>query len=75
MTVDDCLTWKNHIDYITLKLTDLLVLSGELETDHYFLLGRLPFLGLAENFFPKNNSFQTIFFITFCNENNFLRPF
>ena len=33
--------------------------------------GGLPFLGVADNFFPKSNGFQTIFFITFCNENNF----
>ena len=32
--------------------------------------GGLPFLGLAYNFFLKSNAFQTIFFITFCNENN-----
>ena len=43
--------------------------------DHYFLSGGLPFLGLADNFFLKSNEFQTIFFITFCYENNFLRPF
>ena len=36
-----------------------------------FFIRGLPFLGLADNFFPKNNAFQTIFFITFCNENNF----
>ena len=38
-------------------------------TDHYFYWGGglLPFLGLADNFFLKNNEFQTIFFITFCN--------
>ena len=35
-----------------------------------FLSGELPSLGLADNFF-KSNAFQTIFFITFCNENNF----
>ena len=40
-------------------------------TDHYFLSGGLPFLGLAYNFFLQSNAFQTIFFITFCNENNF----
>ena len=34
--------------------------------------GVLPFLGLADNFFLKNNAFQTIFLITFCNENNIL---
>ena len=31
----------------------------------------LPYLGLADNCFLKSNAFQTIFFITFCNENNF----
>ena len=30
-----------------------------------------PFLGFADNFFLKKNPFQTIFLITFCNENNF----
>ena len=34
--------------------------------------GVFPFLRLADNFFLKSNAFQTIFFITFCNENNFL---
>ena len=34
-------------------------------------IGGLPFLGLPDNFFPKSNAFQTIFFITFCNEINF----
>ena len=33
-----------------------------------FFIGGLPFLGLADNFFLKNNAFQTIFFITFCNK-------
>ena len=37
--------------------------------------GVLPLFGLADNSFLKNNAFQTIFFITFRNENNFLRPF
>ena len=37
--------------------------------------GVFSFLGLADNLFLKNNAFQTIFFIRFCNENNFLRPF
>ena len=51
-----------------------------LGTDHYFLSrggGRegLPFLGLADNFFLKSNAFQTIFFVTFCNENNFYDHF
>ena len=41
----------------------------------FFYWGGLPFLGLAYNFFLKSNAFQTIFFITFCNENNFLQPF
>ena len=36
----------------------------------FFITG-LPFLGLADNCFPKSDAFQTIFFITFCNENNF----
>ena len=33
--------------------------------------GGLPFLGLANNFFLNSNALQTIFFTTFCNENNF----
>ena len=33
--------------------------------------GGVPFLGLADNLFLKSNAFQTVFFITFCNENNF----
>ena len=37
--------------------------------------GGLPFSGLADNFFLKSNAFQTIFFITFCSQNNFLRLF
>ena len=45
-------------------------LHNDLGMDHYFSIGGLPFLGLADNFFPKSNVFQTIF-ITFCNENNF----
>ena len=40
-----------------------------------FFYQGLPFLGLADNFFLKNNAFQTFFSVTFCNENNFLRPF
>ena len=45
-------------------------------TDIIFLLGGggggvVTFLGLADNFFLKNIAFQTIFFITFCNEINF----
>ena len=39
-----------------------------------FFMGGLPFLGLADNFF-KSNAFQKIFFITFCNENNFYDHF
>ena len=31
--------------------------------------------GTCRQFFLKSNAFQTIFFITFCNENNFLQPF
>ena len=49
-----------------------------LGTDHYFYRGGgggLPFFGLADNFVLKHIVFQTILFITFCNENNFLRPF
>ena len=34
----------------------------------------LPFLELADNLFLKSNAFQTFFFITFGNENIFLRP-
>ena len=49
--------------------------GSNLGTNHYFFARGLPCLGLADNFFPKNNAFQTIFFITYCNENNFLRPF
>ena len=30
----------------------------------FFYRGGLPFLGLANNFFPKNNAFQTIFLTT-----------
>ena len=50
------------------------------KVDCYFLMGGgggggggggEPFLGLAGKFF-KSNAFQTIFFNTFCNENNFL---
>ena len=37
----------------------------------FFYRGGLTFLGLADNLFLKSNAFQTIFFITFCNENNF----
>ena len=40
--------------------------------DHYFFyLGGYHFWDLQTNFFLKSNAFQTIFFITFCNENNF----
>ena len=39
------------------------------------LSGGLPFLGLPDNFFQKSNAFQTIFFITFCDENNFYDHF
>ena len=43
----------------------------KLGTDHYFLSGGLPFLGLAVNFFQRVMRFKQFFFITFCNENNF----
>ena len=38
-----------------------------LGADHYFIIGGggLPFLGLADNFFVKNNAFQTIFSLHF----------
>ena len=45
-----------------------------LGTDHYLLSG-VKIFGTCRQFFPKSNAFQTIFFITFCNENNFLQPF
>ena len=57
-----------------LYLYELIYVPNGLGTDHYFFLSvGLPFLALADNFFC--NAFQTIFFITFCNENNFLQPF
>ena len=34
--------------------------------------GGCQFWDLQTFFFSKNNAFQTIFFIRFCNENNFL---
>ena len=37
--------------------------------------GGVSFLGLGDNFFLKSSVFQTIFFITFCNGNNFLQLF
>ena len=43
--------------------------------DHYFLSGGggggVTIFGTCRQFFLKSNVFQTIFFITFCNENNF----
>ena len=51
-------------------------LANLLGMDHYFLLeGGLPFLGLADNFFQRVMCFKQFFFITFCNENNFLQTF
>ena len=41
----------------------------------FFYRGGLPFLGLADNFFQRVMCFKQFFFITFCNENNFLQPF
>ena len=35
-----------------------------------FLSGRVTIFGTCRQFFSKSNVFQTIFFITFCNENN-----
>ena len=49
-----------------------------LGTDHYFLLGwgrGVAIFGTYRQFFSKSNAFQTIFFITFCNENNFYDHF
>ena len=44
-----------------------------LGTDHYFLSGGggggVTIFGSCRQFFLKSNAFQTIFFITFCNEN------
>ena len=37
--------------------------TQDLGTDHYFFIGGgrgLPFLGVADKFFPKSNAFQTI---------------
>ena len=34
--------------------------------------GGVTIFGTCRQFFLKSNAFQTIFFITFCNENNFL---
>ena len=48
-----------------------LSLKYYLGTENYFFIRGLPFLGLADNFCLKTNAFQTIVFITFCNENNF----
>ena len=45
---------------------------------HFILLGEgegLPFLGTCRQFFLKNNAFQTILFITFCNKNDFYDHF
>ena len=58
--------WEKNFE-VTFGIFSVLV-----RDDHYFFIGGLPFLGLADNFFQKSNAFQTIFFITFCNEDNFL---
>ena len=42
-----------------------------LGTDHYFFNEGVTIFGTCRQFFLKNNAFQTIFFITFCYENNF----
>ena len=39
--------------------------------DHYFFYRGVTIFGTCRQFFLKSNVFQTIFFITFCNENNF----
>ena len=46
--------------------------------DHYFFIGGgggLPFLGVADNFFPKSNAFQTIFSLHFVMKTIFLTIF
>ena len=54
--------WNFHLDSLcakkfqTLKYGPLFLLGGGGEGEG------LPFLGLADNFFLKNNAFQTIFF-------------
>ena len=51
-------------------------MTSELFRDgSYSFIGWLPLLGLVDNFFPNNNTFHTISFITFCNENNFYDHF
>ena len=49
----------------------------DLGMDHYFFNwgGGVTIFGTCRQFFWKSNAFQTIFFITFCNGNNFLQPF
>ena len=36
-----------------------------------FFIEGITIFGTCRQFFLKSNAFQTIFFITFCNENNF----
>ena len=48
----------------------------QLGTDHYFFIGGgFTIFGTCRQFFLKTNAFQTIFFITFCDENNFYEHF
>ena len=56
--------YKNHFEFIVIFCPTIL------GTDHYFLLGGYHFWDLQTIFF-KSNAFQTFFFITFCNGNNF----
>ena len=72
------MAFSDSLSFRTVKLDTLhpiplldTISTRELGTNHFFFIGGLPFLGLADNFFLKSNVFQTIFFITFCNENNF----
>ena len=54
-------------------LSGLLDISSILGTDHYFLSGGggVTIFGTCRQFFSESDAFQTIFFITFGNENNF----
>ena len=49
-------------------------MNYQLGMDHYFFIGGLPFLGLADNFFLKSNAFQNIFLLHFVMETIFLQP-
>ena len=41
----------------------------------FYYWGGGTIFGTCRQIFLKSNAFQTIFFITFCNGNNFLQPF